>query len=487
LSKKPILLSVVCLLLLVSIAAAPAAAAALPSAAACPSSCSCLLPAEAQKAGSPGYCDGLQQACAADAKGVQKFCYEKPVTRPPAVPASMMVIAAPAGTTVTRTTTPVPAVIAPVKQVSPVAVQKETTGPVLPAVSARVPAIPPVPATTTGEVPVQGGILSGFAGIFGSLLGQPATSTPTRMISCNGILTDTMADPANCGGCGLVCPDGTCVMGTCRNQSGRMERPCGLLEILCNGACTDIMFNTSHCGNCTHACGPDDGCCSGVCTNFTLSSNCGGCGIPCGGGSARCDRGRCVCTDTDEVLCPLGYCRNLREDSRDCGACGNRCAGGESCCNGICNDFQEDDFNCGECGAACTGTMICERGRCIDTEYSDANCGGPGIWCRSTERCCEGQCRDLSAPATCGSCSNACPEGDICCDGTCTASLTDDLNCGTCGNTCTGGDGCCNGACTDIHTHERCGSCTDRCAWYEVCHKPPARFSWRCVPWWDSL
>jgi hypothetical protein len=77
--RKTVLLSCICLLILVSLLAAPALAATVT----CPSSCSCLLPAEAKKGGYPGYCKGEQKVCDHDSQKNEKFCYEKPVTIAP--------------------------------------------------------------------------------------------------------------------------------------------------------------------------------------------------------------------------------------------------------------------------------------------------------------------------------------------------------------------------------------------------------------------
>lgn len=46
----------------------------------CPSSCSCLLPADAKKAGYTGYCGGKQAICGYDAQQNEKYCYEKTTT-----------------------------------------------------------------------------------------------------------------------------------------------------------------------------------------------------------------------------------------------------------------------------------------------------------------------------------------------------------------------------------------------------------------------
>ena len=68
-----VILSCLCLLLLISLLAAPALSATVT----CPSSCSCLLPAEAKKGGYAGYCGGKQLVCGTDAQKNEKYCFEK--------------------------------------------------------------------------------------------------------------------------------------------------------------------------------------------------------------------------------------------------------------------------------------------------------------------------------------------------------------------------------------------------------------------------
>ncbi|MEZ4365307.1 MAG: hypothetical protein R2939_03345 [Kofleriaceae bacterium] len=48
-----------------------------------------------------------------------------------------------------------------------------------------------------------------------------ATTTPDALTcappteACDGVCIDTSADPANCGGCGVICPSGICAAGAC--------------------------------------------------------------------------------------------------------------------------------------------------------------------------------------------------------------------------------------------------------------------------------
>ena len=103
-------------------------------------------------------------------------------------------------------------------------------------------------------------------------------STDACVLSCAGGTTPcgmacvmTASDPANCGGCGIVCPAAAhaapaCVTGSCR--------------IVC-----DVGY-----ADCTAAAGCET-------NTLTDASSCGGCGIVCPGGGA-CMSGSCVVTGT---------------------------------------------------------------------------------------------------------------------------------------------------------------------------------------------
>ncbi|OPX62535.1 MULTISPECIES: hypothetical protein [unclassified Methanoregula] len=512
--KNILFLCVFCILL---IAAAPAGAAALTSVTACPSSCSCLLPAEAAKIGSPGYCNDKPQICAADSGGVQKYCYGKTAVKSPAIRATLVVVAtttavpqacaagcsclspedakaknlpycggkqtlcsgtpgqdprycfAPADTAAARTTTQAVAAIKPGTTLVAVPAGTPSGTPVLPAVSARVLATTSVPATTTSAVVADPGILAGIGSIFGSLLGTPSSSTSSRMISCNGTLTDIMTDAANCGGCGLVCPDGPCVMGSCRDTGGRMTLACSAREVLCNGVCTDIWFNESTCGNCTNTCRAGEACCSGECVNLSSNWHCGSCSNVCHPSESSCSGGVCQCY-RNRTLCGDGYCYDLQNDHHSCGTCGHECREGEICCSGVCSDTETDSRNCGECGRACgEDTDICVRGECQDTTHNRDHCGGRNIVCSHDEWCCMSQCINLTAPESCGACGSqvVCPAGNLCCEGVCTEQ--DRKNCGACGEDCFSGEHCCDGKCMNLDSHDNCGTCNHACSWYEVC------------------
>jgi hypothetical protein len=256
---------------------------------------------------------------------------------------------------------------------------------------------------------------------------------------CNGVKAKVLIDPANCGGCGNVCP-GICAGGQCQGAS----IACGITTpdtCLCgdDSFCTNVGTDVQNCGECGHVCfagqtcqnGICEGCtsagapdqCGTLCTNFqTDPANCGGCGDACASG--LCIGGQCLsCTVNAPHLCG-DVCTNVVTDTANCGGCGNVCPSGEACvdgeCAGIvcgsgtpqqcggdrCTNLQTDPNNCSACGTVC-GSESCVGGQCIA-------CGG------ATPTQCGAACTDLTIDnVNCGACGNACPSGSTCSGGTC--------------------------------------------------------------------
>jgi hypothetical protein len=92
----------------------------------------------------------------------------------------------------------------------------------------------------------------------------------------NGACEETQSDPQNCGGCGIQCPEGqTCSSGTCSGVSdecgpSRVNSYCDLAHstssICCPGiGCTDVGSDSANCGSCGVVCPDGQLCTAGTC------------------------------------------------------------------------------------------------------------------------------------------------------------------------------------------------------------------------------
>lgn len=190
---------------------------------------------------------------------------------------------------------------------------------------------------------------------------------------------DVTSDPANCGGCGVLCLSGNaCVDGACA----------------CPGA--------------TRACG-------GECVGLDDPAHCGGCGVACAPG-ASCEGGACVCPDGGTICGER--CERLDDDPAHCGGCDVQCPIGAACVDGTC---------------ACPAGQSACAGACVSTADDRAHCGGCGIACVGAQSCVAGECRcpggrtlcgaacvDVSSDTGhCGACGVSCDAGAACVDGRC--------------------------------------------------------------------
>jgi len=88
-----------------------------------------------------------------------------------------------------------------------------------------------------------------------------ATTCPTYQKLCNGRCIPVVADPANCGACGVRCSGATaCSAGACVNE-------CPIPLAACNNACVDTATDNDNCGGCGNKCGPTQGCSAGRCVD----------------------------------------------------------------------------------------------------------------------------------------------------------------------------------------------------------------------------
>jgi hypothetical protein len=205
---------------------------------------------------------------------------------------------------------------------------------------------------------VAGGLLGGllFRSRNGSMHAAQIVGPPTEgmiltcadagLADCGGVCADTLTDPVNCGGCGVVCgPGWSCVSGVCLGEAppdGVSLVDCaaqGLID--CGGFCTNLAVDSANCGACGNSCSLGSSCPGGACS-----------GIVCLGGQTDCG----------------GYCADLLNDSANCGACHTFCDSG-TCSGGSCAPI------CFGGGSVCTDDSECCSGDCgLDEIFGGGVC-----------------------------------------------------------------------------------------------------------------
>lgn len=441
--KKSVFLSWFCLLVLVTLAAVPVLAATV----SCPSTCSCLLPTEAKKIGSPGYCQGKQAVCAYDSQKNEKYCFEKPATKD-AVPQ----ITVTGFQVVTTTPTPVP----PQKCAAGCTCLSTADGKgkglaycggkqVLCGYSGTAPlycfAFPATTTTTPTTVPPAGGGTTPVTcpAACECIPDEKAQGAARPLTLCGGIRT-------SCGslsdGTAMYCytiplvittttvppADGMPGVITSRPPSEKSppdvslrpsdEAPVPVSQRPADGPRTDISQTTT-----TPA--PEGGFFSTIGNFFTSLF---GSGSPSRSSSLQ------------PVPCS-GVMTDLMTDPRNCGSCGTDCRYG-SCIQGQCRDQSGLVTACGPGAIRCDGT-------CTYTRSDETNCGSCGHQCTNDERCCSGSCTEVRTTENCGTCGNQCGSKEDCCSGKCIDTSSERLNCGACGHSCPGSSVCVNGVCVD--------------------------------------
>lgn len=458
--NKRLILPMLCFLFLVSLLAAPVLAAIVT----CPDSCSCLLHAEAKKAGYTGYCGGRQAVCGYDAQKNEKYCYAKPITTPTTAALQLVVTGIKPVVTTTVTTKPVPA---------PVTTTPAVTG----GITRGVPATCPATCVCAPEEKAQGAAVPlSLCGKTKTYCGDTAAGVPQYCYTLPETVTATTTTPATriatepCGsGCTCLSSDKAGATGLKRCTGGSAlpcdydpaGRPMYCYVLPPTATKTAVKTVTPPVSGATlvpmrldvtpgvTAAAPGPGMFSSIGTFFaTLFGGQGDAGrgvliIACPFGTSACD-GRCV---------------DLRSDTMNCGSCRNLCPGQlPLCCDGTCTSLYSAE-NCGGCGNACSPDDPCAM---VDgwAVCSAAGCEGTS---RSTD-CGTGVCVDLDWDSSdCGSCGNACPAHSMCLDGTCTPCPAGSDRCGT-GSLASGGD------CTNIVTNPwACGGCGNVCDPDRIC------------------
>lgn len=127
---------------------------------------------------------------------------------------------------------------------------------------------------------------------------SPSNTCAADEMACGSQCIGVLADPMNCGGCGIPCSAGqVCQGGACRCVSG----------MVCNGAC--VPPDANHCGGCATSCQPGQ-----VCSNNACGATCA----------------------EAEVLCGTGCTVTNGSDAFNCGGCAVVCAPGLTCSHGLC-------------------------------------------------------------------------------------------------------------------------------------------------------
>jgi hypothetical protein len=226
----------------------------------------------------------------------------------------------------------------------------------------------------------------------------------------DGCEAPLLADPKNCGGCGMACPNAANASIGCQNGSCyvTMCTP-GYADCdqnLQTGCEIRIDNDVKNCGGCGKACGQGQICSGGTCT-------CPPCSFP--NANAGCVNFNCAILsciqgyDNCDGMNANGCETKIATDVLNCGACGNVCGNGLVCVNSSCTCAQ---CNIPHAKSICVNNM-CQFDSCLP---GFANCDNdPANGCEV----------DLNGDVNnCGACNMPCPMGMACAGGQCT----------TCGN-----------------------------------------------------
>jgi len=243
-------------------------------------------------------------------------------------------------------------------------------------------------------------------------------------VHCNGAVADGLSPPLlshtfpGHSAVRLDLPPGqrTIVMTTYSDSAGVLAIGSACTEANLSGghaACLSlslVAITTVGCGSDVDCAAPDGGTTSRPhcdprqrhCVECVATSDCGpgqACS-PAGQCASQCESGICPNGRT----CCDGFCVDTNNDSLNCGGCGMPCGGGQRpCCNSQCVDATTSVQNCGGCGNVCDTTNstapACPANTCLyetcPAGRADCNRTAPnldGCEC-ATPLCCGNACQ----------------------------------------------------------------------------------------------
>lgn len=312
------------------------------------------------------------------------------------------------------------------------------------------------------------------------------SNCPLGLSDCNGLPGDGCEynntgfgnDPANCGGCGVVCSPaqatgvctgGVCQIGVC--MAGYSDCN-GLPGDGCEYNNTGFGSDPANCGACGQQCQlahAVDACSNGACVVASCDAgysncdglmgngceydntgfgndpmNCGGCGVLCNPANAA---GSCMGGVCGVGMCDAGYVDLDGQAGNGCEYACTFMGGVDMTCDGQdddCDGLMDEDYVPGTCGqGACVASALCVSGVENCTPLSPTLEGPPGA-----PTCSDGIDNDCNGDmdamdVSCTGCMTAadCDDGNPCTDDQCVNSLCSHIGIANCGAGGAGGGG----------------------------------------------
>jgi hypothetical protein len=215
-----------------------------------------------------------------------------------------------------------------------------------------------------------------------------------NQFNCGLFCADLFSDSKNCGECFSVCPSGTeCFLGECLPSGAPKTATlageettafsCPEGQVDCGEVCVDVQIDPANCGGCGLVCAAGETCQSGECVATPTEAPAP---EPAPDPELAAEPAPATCADQGLTDC-AGVCVDPQTDPNNCGVCGTVCASGQ-CAGGLCVETVAEapaPAGCPEGQADCGGG-------CIDVVSDPANCGACGNVCAADQQCSSGGC-----------------------------------------------------------------------------------------------